>query len=65
MKVIDQRWSKSLDGWVVVFDEPPMKYICLFDKYHRIKRPADSIVILDRVEEVQDAFDEWLMMDVV
>lgn len=59
-KVISRNWSPRFSGWVVVFEEDPMKYICLFDDEGKMTRAADSIVILGLEADFQSAYNAFL-----
>lgn len=45
---------------VVVFAEPPMRYICTFDDDGRMIHAADSIRILGRIAEFESVYQRYL-----
>jgi len=45
---------------VVVFAEPPMKYICTFGEGGHMIHAADSIRILGRIAEFESVYQEYL-----
>jgi len=59
-KVISRNWNPRFNGWVVIFKEDPMKYICLFNDEGKMTRAADSIVILGLEAEFQSAYDAYM-----
>lgn len=45
---------------VVVFAEPPMRYICTFDDDGNMIHAADSIRILGRITEFESVYQKYL-----
>lgn len=45
---------------VVVFAEPPMRYICTFDDDGHMIHAADSIRILGRIAEFESVYQAYL-----
>lgn len=55
--ILSRNWNPRFEGWVVVFDDFPMKYICLFNEAGEMTKPADSIAKFQREEEFQRAYN--------
>lgn len=52
--------ERFLGQTIVVFAEPPMRYICTFDDDGNMINAADSIRILGRIAEFEAVYQAYL-----